>query len=70
MILLPGTFISAGSDADIWWTGLGALQKATWVKAKAVFLAKWPAIVVAGKVQREYQKDLLELWFKEEEVGE
>ncbi|KAG2134300.1 hypothetical protein BD769DRAFT_1665342 [Suillus cothurnatus] len=70
MILLLGTFISAGSDADVWWTGLGALQKATWAKAKAAFLVKWPAIVVAGKMQREYQKDLLELWFKEEEVGE
>jgi hypothetical protein len=70
MILLLGTFILAGSDADVWWTGLGASQKATWVKAKAVFLVKWPAIVIAGKMQREYQKDLLELWFKEEEVGE
>ncbi|KAG1839615.1 hypothetical protein DFJ58DRAFT_733214 [Suillus subalutaceus] len=70
MILLLGTFISAGSDADVWWTGLGAAHKATWVQAKVAFLTKWPAIVVAGKTQREYQKDLLELRFKEEEVGE
>ncbi|KAG1812771.1 uncharacterized protein BJ212DRAFT_1301268 [Suillus subaureus] len=70
MILLLGTFISAGSDTDIWWTGLGTSQKATWTQAKAAFLAKWPAIVVTGKTQREHQKDLLELQFKEEEVRE
>jgi DNA-binding protein H-NS len=70
MIMLLGTFISAGSDADVWWMGLGASHKATWASAKAEFLAKWPAIVVAGKTQREYQKELLELRFKEEEVGE
>ncbi|KAG1811767.1 uncharacterized protein BJ212DRAFT_1483500 [Suillus subaureus] len=70
MILLLGTFILAGSEADVWWTGLGASQKATWAQAKTEFLMKWPAIVIAGKTQREYQKDLLELQFKEEEVGE
>ncbi|KAG1810294.1 uncharacterized protein HD556DRAFT_1436017 [Suillus plorans] len=38
--------------------------------SQALFLTKWPVIIVAGKTQREYQKDLLELRFKEEEVGE
>ncbi|KAG2127062.1 hypothetical protein BD769DRAFT_1668198 [Suillus cothurnatus] len=61
MIMLLGTFISVGSDTDIWWMGLGASHKATWASAKTEFLAKWPAIVVAGKTQREYQKELLEL---------
>jgi hypothetical protein len=70
MIMLLGTFISAGSDADVWWMGLGASHKVTWTSAKTEFLTKWPAIVVAGKTQREYQKELLELRFKEEEVGE
>jgi hypothetical protein len=70
MIMLLGMFISAGSDTDVWWMGLGASHKATWTSAKTEFLAKWPAIVIAGKMQREYQKELLELQFKEEEVGE
>ncbi|KAG1774893.1 hypothetical protein EV702DRAFT_1199988 [Suillus placidus] len=69
-ILLFSTFISAGSEADVWWTSLSAQAKSTWTLAKAAFLAKWPAIVVAKKTQREYQKELLELRFKEEEVGE
>ncbi|KAG2148801.1 hypothetical protein DEU56DRAFT_729900 [Suillus clintonianus] len=69
-ILLFSTFISAGSDADVWWAGLGTQEKSTWALAKAAFLTKWPAIVVAGKTQREYQKELLEIRFKEEDVGE
>ncbi|KAG1723796.1 hypothetical protein EDB19DRAFT_1834464 [Suillus lakei] len=69
-ILLFSTFISAGSDADVWWANLGTQEKSTWALAKAAFLVKWPVVVVAGKTQREYQKDLLELRFKEEDVGE
>ncbi|KAG2338081.1 hypothetical protein BDR05DRAFT_894243 [Suillus weaverae] len=60
-ILLFSTFISTGSEADVWWTSLSVQVKSTWTLAKAAFLVKWLAIVVAKKTQREYQKELLEL---------
>ena len=69
-ILLFSTFISAGSEADVWWTNLTPNEKSTWTLAKAAFLMNWPAIVIAGKTQREYQKDLLELQLKEDDIGE
>ncbi|KAG1871722.1 hypothetical protein DFJ58DRAFT_722454 [Suillus subalutaceus] len=39
-------------------------------KVKAAFQTKWPAIVAVKKTQREYQKELMELRLKEEDVGE
>jgi hypothetical protein len=45
-VILFGTFISAGSQADIWWGSLMAQQTASWAAIKAVFEMQWPAIVV------------------------
>ncbi|KAG1775476.1 hypothetical protein EV702DRAFT_1199229 [Suillus placidus] len=69
-VVLFSTFISAGSQADIWWGTLTAAHTASWATVKAVFQAQWPAIVVAAKSALDYQKELLALRLKEEDVGE
>jgi hypothetical protein len=69
-VILFSTFISAGSQADIWWGGLTAQQTALWAAIKAVFETQWPAIVVAAKSTLDYQKELLTLRLKEDDVGE
>ncbi|KAG2742821.1 hypothetical protein P692DRAFT_201724556 [Suillus brevipes Sb2] len=68
-VALFAALISAGSQAD-WWTNLDAQHKATWTTVKAAFEAKWPTIAVARKTMLEYQKELLALRLKEDEVGE
>jgi hypothetical protein len=69
-VILFSMFISAGSQADIWWDSLTAAQTASWADVKTVFQAHWPAIVVAAKSKLDYQKELLMLRLKEEDVGE
>ncbi|KIK32910.1 hypothetical protein CY34DRAFT_100549 [Suillus luteus UH-Slu-Lm8-n1] len=69
-VVIFSTFIYAGSQADIWWNGLAASKKTTWDDVKAEFGKQWPAIVVAAKSQLDYQKELLVLQLKEEDVGE
>jgi hypothetical protein len=69
-VILFGTFISVGSQADIWWGGLTAQQTALWAAIKAAFETQWPAIVVAAKSTLDYQKELLALRLKEDDVGE
>jgi hypothetical protein len=68
-IELFGTLISAGSQADLWWTNLDTKHKTSWSAVRAAFIAKWPAIIAADKTKLEYQKELLALRMKEEEVG-
>jgi len=68
-IKLFGTLISAGSQADLWWTNLDTKHKTNWSAVRAAFIAKWPAIIAADKTKLEYQKELLALRMKEEEVG-
>lgn len=69
-VALFAALISAGSQADHWWTNLDVQHKAAWRDVKAAFEVKWPAITVVGKTQLEYQKELLALRLKEEDVGE
>jgi hypothetical protein len=69
-VVIFSTFIYAGLQADIWWNGLAASKKTMWVDVKKEFEAQWPAIVVAAKSQLDYQKELLALRLKEEDVGE
>lgn len=69
-VIIFSTFISAGSQADIWWNSLTVTQTTTWANVKTVFQAQWPAIVVAAKSTLEYQKELLTLRLKEDDVGE
>lgn len=69
-VALFSALISAGSQADHWWTNLDAQHKGTWTTVKAAFETKWPTIAVAGKTTLEYQKELLALRLKEEDVGE
>jgi hypothetical protein len=69
-VVIFSTFISAGLQADIWWDGLTAVQMASWATVKAAFQAQWPAIVVAAKSTLEYQKELLMLRLREEDIGE
>jgi hypothetical protein len=69
-VILFGTFISAGSQADIWWGSLTAQQTASWAAIKAAFEMQWPAIVVAAKSTLDYQKELLTLRLKEDDIGE
>lgn len=69
-VALFAALISAGSQADHWWTNLDVQHKAAWRDVKAAFEVKWPAITVAGKTQLKYQKELLALRLKEEDVGE
>jgi hypothetical protein len=69
-VTLFSTFISAGSQADIWWDTLTAAQTASWADVKTAFQAHWPAIVVAAKSELDYQKELLMLRLNEEDMGE
>ncbi|KIK35640.1 hypothetical protein CY34DRAFT_27589, partial [Suillus luteus UH-Slu-Lm8-n1] len=69
-VIIFSTFISAGSQADIWWNNLTATETASWATVKTAFQGQWPAIVVAAKSTLEYQKELLALRLKEEDVGE
>ncbi|KAG2113680.1 hypothetical protein DEU56DRAFT_919683 [Suillus clintonianus] len=69
-VIIFSTFISAGSEADIWWSTLDTAKKVTLDLVKAVFEVQWPATVIAKKSKLEYQKELLVLRLKEEEVGE
>jgi hypothetical protein len=69
-VAIFSTLISAGSQADLWWTNLDTAHKASWSAVRTAFIAKWPAIVAADKTKLEYQKELLALRLKEEEVGE
>lgn len=66
---LLGTLISAGSQADLWWTNLDTKHKANWSSIRTAFITKWPAIIAADKTKLEYQKELMALRMKEEEVG-
>ncbi|KAG2063863.1 hypothetical protein BDR04DRAFT_1036925, partial [Suillus decipiens] len=66
-VVIFSTFIYAGSQADLWWNGLDASKKTTWQDVKKEFENQWPAIV---KSQLDYQKELLALRLKEEDVGE
>src|SRR6267154_1113122 len=68
-VKLFGTLILAGSHANLWWTNLDTKHKASWLMVKAAFITKWPTIIAADKTKLEYQKELLALWLKEEEVG-
>ena len=68
-VKLFGTLILAGSHADLWWMNLDTKHKASWSTVKAAFITKWPTIIAADKTKLEYQKELLALWLKEEEVG-
>jgi hypothetical protein len=69
-VVIFSTFIYAGSQADIWWNGLATSKKTMWVDVKKEFKVQWPAIVVAAKSQLDYQKELLALRLKEEDLGE
>lgn len=69
-VVLFSALISVGSQADHWWTNLDAQHKGMWTTVKAAFEMKWPTIAVAGKTTLEYQKELLLLRLKEEDVGE
>jgi hypothetical protein len=69
-VIIFGTFISAGSQADIWWNALTTAQMASWAMVKAAFTMQWPAIVVAAKSTLDYQRELLALRLKEDDVGE
>lgn len=69
-VIIFSTFISAGSEADNWWVALDACHKQSWADVKTAFEAEWPAIAVAKKSKLDYQKELLALRLKDEEVGE
>ncbi|KAG1774664.1 hypothetical protein EV702DRAFT_1237851 [Suillus placidus] len=69
-VALFSALISAGSQADYWWTNLDAAHKSTWTLVKTAFENKWPTIAAAGKTKLEYQKELLVLRLKDEDVGE
>jgi hypothetical protein len=69
-VVIFSMFIYAGSQADLWWNGLDASKKTTWQDVKKEFENQWPAIIVAAKSQLDYQKELLALRLKEEDVGE
>ncbi|KAG1733208.1 uncharacterized protein EDB91DRAFT_1084486 [Suillus paluster] len=69
-VALFSTLISAGSQADLWWTNLDVKHKANWSTVSTAFIDKWLVIVAADKTKLEYQKELLALRIKEEEVGE
>jgi hypothetical protein len=69
-VVIFSTFIYAGLQADIWWNELAASKKTMWADVKKEFKAQWPAIVVAAKSQLDYQKELLALRLKEEDLGE
>ncbi|KAG1820803.1 hypothetical protein EV424DRAFT_1539342 [Suillus variegatus] len=69
-VVIFSTFIYAGLEADIWWIGLPTSKKITWEDIKKEFEKQWPAIVVAVKFQLDYQKELLALQLKEEDIGE
>ncbi|KAG2097401.1 hypothetical protein BD769DRAFT_1677796 [Suillus cothurnatus] len=69
-VVIFSMFIYAGSQADLWWNGLDTSKKTTWQDVKKEFENQWPAIVVAAKSQLDYQKELLTLRLKEEDMGE
>ncbi|KAG1855626.1 hypothetical protein DFJ58DRAFT_727438 [Suillus subalutaceus] len=69
-VAIFGTLISAGSHTDLWWMNLDAKHKASWSTVRTAFIAKWPAIIAAGKTKLEYQKELLALCMKDEEIGQ
>ncbi|KAG2743043.1 hypothetical protein P692DRAFT_201809349 [Suillus brevipes Sb2] len=69
-VAIFSTLISVESHADLWWTNLDSAHKVSWAAVRAAFIAKWPVIVAADKTKLEYQKELLALRLKEEEVGE
>ncbi|KAG1824652.1 uncharacterized protein BJ212DRAFT_1295770 [Suillus subaureus] len=69
-VTLFGMFISAGLQADIWWNALTVAQLTSWTTIKVAFQVQWPAIVVAAKSTLDYQKELLTLRLKEDDVGE
>ncbi|KAG2159905.1 uncharacterized protein EDB93DRAFT_1244672 [Suillus bovinus] len=69
-VIIFSMFISAGSQADIWWDTLTAVETASWATVKAAFQVQWLPIVAAAKSAQDYQEELLALRLKEEDVGE
>ncbi|KAG1781382.1 hypothetical protein EV702DRAFT_1248390 [Suillus placidus] len=69
-VALFSALISAGSQADYWWTNLDVAHKSTWTLVKTAFENKWPTIAAVGKTKLEYQKELLVLRLKDEDIGE
>lgn len=69
-VAIFSTLISAGSHADLWWTNLNTVHKTSWSAVRAAFVTKWPTIIAADKTKLEYQKELLALRIKEEDIGE
>lgn len=68
-ITVFSTLLSAGSIADTWWNKLDTSHKSTWSDVKTAFSNRWPAITVAEKTGLDYQREILALRLKEEEVG-
>ncbi|KAG1840387.1 hypothetical protein DFJ58DRAFT_845389 [Suillus subalutaceus] len=61
---------SCGVQRYLWWINLDAAHKVNWLAVRIVFIAKWPVIVAADKTKLEYQKELLAIHMKEEEIVE
>ena len=52
-----------------WYNGLTTIQRISWDRLKEAFDAQWPPIRRAVKTTRDYERELLDLKFAEEDVG-
>ncbi|KAG1901665.1 uncharacterized protein F5891DRAFT_1172444 [Suillus fuscotomentosus] len=59
-VKLLGTLISAGSQADLWWTNLDTKHKVSWTTIRAAFITKWPAIIAADKTKLDTLQKLVQ----------
>ncbi|KAG2063690.1 hypothetical protein BDR04DRAFT_1186464 [Suillus decipiens] len=68
-VLIFSTLLSTGSVTDIWWMKLDSTHKTMWTDVKAQFTTRWPAITIAEKTGLDYQREILVIHLKEEELG-
>ncbi|KAG0694419.1 hypothetical protein DFH29DRAFT_1006366 [Suillus ampliporus] len=68
-VVVFSTLLSSGSTADLWWTKLDSMHKATWADVQTAFNSRWPAITIAEKTGLDYQRKILALCIDEEDLG-
>lgn len=61
-------YLHADSVADNWYSSLNAAILADWALIEAELYTWWPKAAVVKKTSTEYEKELLELHLKEEEL--
>ncbi|KAG1738679.1 uncharacterized protein EDB91DRAFT_1082708 [Suillus paluster] len=62
-------YLRTGSQAEVWFNGLGLAEKAMWITFTTVFRTRWPPVTIVEKTKAEYKLELLEHVLKNEEVG-